>query len=63
MRSTAPFGSLMAGAMAARIGAPRTPEIGGAICLAGAAIFARRLLAIRALMRPVYVELGIRLEE
>lgn len=53
----------MAGAMAARIGAPRTPEIGGAICLAGAAIFARRLLAIRALMRPVYVELGIRLEE
>jgi MFS family permease len=62
-QGVAPFGSLLAGAMAAQIGAPHTLVIGGAICLAGAAIFARKLLVIRALMRPIYVELGIPPEE
>jgi len=36
----APFGSLMAGGMASRIGAPNTLLIGGIACLFGAIAFA-----------------------
>lgn len=56
---TAPFGSLLAGALAARVGAPRTIMLGGAACIAGAALFARTLPRLRRLARPVYVERGI----
>lgn len=38
-----PFGSLLAGAIAHRIGAPKTLAIGGVICLVGAAVFSLRL--------------------
>jgi MFS family permease len=55
----APFGSLVAGAMAAKIGAPRTIMIGGALCLCGALWFALGLPALRRAVRPIYVELGI----
>jgi MFS family permease len=55
----APFGSLMAGAIAARIGAPETIMFSGVVCIAGSAWFARRLPEIRKLVRPVYVRLGI----
>ncbi len=55
----APFGSLLAGAIAARIGAPETLIIGGFMCLAGASIFARQLKRLRTFIRPIYVELGI----
>jgi MFS family permease len=55
----APFGSLLAGAVAGRIGAPYTLMAGGAICLAGAIWFARLLPVIRAGIRPIYQELGI----
>ena len=55
----APFGSLIAGALAARIGAPWTIILGGMLCLAGAAGFAARLPQIRSAVRPIYVELGI----
>jgi MFS family permease len=55
----APFGSLLAGSLAARIGAPGTLVIGGALCLAGAAWFARALPGIRREVRPIYVQLGI----
>jgi predicted MFS family arabinose efflux permease len=55
----APFGSLIAGGLAAHIGAPATLLIGGSACLAGAAWFAFRLPEIRALVRPIYVRLGI----
>ena len=55
----APFGSLGAGAMAAKIGAPYTIMIGGAACIAGAAWFAMRLPEIRRAIRPIYAELGI----
>ncbi|MCW5982593.1 MAG: MFS transporter [Bryobacteraceae bacterium] len=54
-----PFGSLFAGGLTARIGAPRTLVIGGAACIGGAIWFARRLPAIRAAVRPRYAELGI----
>lgn len=43
----APFGSLLAGAVAARIGAPRTVAAGGALCLAGALLFRLRLSSLR----------------
>jgi MFS family permease len=56
---TTPFGSLMAGALASRIGAPRTIALGGSICVIGAAIFARALPAIREKVRPIYREQGI----
>jgi MFS family permease len=54
-----PFGSLLEGALASRIGAPHTLMIGGAICIAGAAWFTLQLPAIRSAIRPVYVRLGI----
>ena len=56
---TAPFGSLFAGALAARIGAPVTILIGGLTCAIGGAIFAFRLPALRLLVRPIYREKGI----
>ncbi|HEX6558692.1 MAG TPA: MFS transporter [Longimicrobiales bacterium] len=55
----APFGSLLAGLVAGKIGAPWTIFIGGTVCIAGAAIFARQLPALRAEVRPVYRERGI----
>jgi MFS family permease len=55
----APFGSLAAGALAAKIGAPRTIMIGGAACLCGALWFASRLPVLRRVLRPIYAGLGI----
>ena len=55
----APFGSLLAGALAHQIGAPRTVMISGTICIAGAAWFASRLGAIREHVHPIYRTLGI----
>ena len=54
-----PFGSLFAGFLASRIGAPNTLLIGGLACLAGAAAFALKLPALREVARPVYVKMGI----
>jgi len=56
---TVPFGSLIAGSMSARIGAPHTLLVGGIACLGGAAWFASQLPAIRTAVRPIYVSLGI----
>jgi MFS family permease len=55
----APFGSLLAGALAHEIGAPLTVILSGAFCIAGAAWFATQLSSIRKLMRPIYIDLGI----
>jgi len=55
----APFGSLLAGTMAAKIGAPRTVIFTGAVCIVAAAGFALNLPAIRDAIRPIYRELGI----
>jgi MFS family permease len=55
----APFGSLLAGFLASRIGAPDTLLLGGIACLLGAAVFAMRLRALRRLVRPIYVQAGI----
>jgi hypothetical protein len=55
----APFGSLMAGSLAARVGAPVTVMISGAVCMVGALVFYTQLPGIRVLIRPIYVRLGI----
>jgi hypothetical protein len=58
-RGTAPFGSLLAGSLAARYGAPRALIFGGICCLAGAAWFARGLEDLREAIRPIYRRMGI----
>jgi MFS family permease len=55
----APFGSLLAGAVAARIGSPDTVLAGGVICMLGAFLFWRKLPELRKAIRPIYVEKGI----
>ncbi len=54
-----PFGSLLAGAVATRIGAPLTLVGSGLICVLGAIAFGRRLPALREIARPIYAERGI----
>lgn len=55
----APFGSLLAGAVAAKIGAPATLFISGIACGFGALWFALRLETLRQAVRPIYAQLGI----
>jgi MFS family permease len=55
----APFGSLLAGFLAHRLGAPHAVIITGAFCLAGSAWFTTQLKSIRKIMRPIYIEMGI----
>ncbi len=54
-----PFGSLLAGFLASRIGAPNTMFLEGACCIVGALFFAAKLPLIRKHIRPIYVEKGI----
>ncbi|MGB6384592.1 MAG: MFS transporter [Terriglobales bacterium] len=55
----APFGSLLAGALAHRIGAPHTVIITGAFCVAGSLWFTFELPKVRDVMRPIYQEMGL----
>ncbi|MGB2624844.1 MAG: MFS transporter [Candidatus Acidiferrum sp.] len=55
----APFGSLLAGTLAGAIGATKTVIVSGVCCLAGAIWFTTRLKAVREVIRPIYVNLGI----
>jgi len=55
----APFGALLAGALAHRMGAPNTLILTGAFCVAGALWFTIELPKIRAVMRPIYREMGL----
>jgi MFS family permease len=54
-----PFGSLLAGLLAHRIGAPLTVIITGAFCVAGSLWFTLERPKIRMDMRPIYQELGL----
>lgn len=54
-----PLGSLLAGALALRIGAPATVLLGGSACLLLAAWFGRQLPALRRMIHPIYQRLGI----
>jgi len=56
---TAPIGSLLAGIVASRIGAPATIIAGGVAVLAGGAWLALRLPMLRQHIRPSYREMGI----
>jgi MFS family permease len=55
----APFGSLLAGTMAHKVGAPLTVIMNGSAVLLGAAWFMTQLPAVRRKIRPVYREMGI----
>ena len=55
----APFGSLLAGALAHAIGAPYTVMVSGIACILGALWFWSQLPKLRRDMRPVYERLGI----
>ena len=55
----APFGSLLAGAMATAMSAPVAVMINGAAVILGAAWFASRYPAVREVVRPIYREMGI----
>ncbi|MSV35098.1 MAG: MFS transporter [Bryobacterales bacterium] len=54
-----PIGSLIAGGMAARMGAPTTLMFGGALCVLASVWYFGRLPSIRRVLRPVYIEQGI----
>jgi len=56
---TAPFGSLLAGSVAERIGAPHTLMFGGIGCVLGALWFATSLPALRREVTPIYRRIGI----
>jgi hypothetical protein len=56
---TAPFGSLLAGTLASRIGAPHTVMVTGTCCILGSIWFTTQLKAVRREMRPIYREMGI----
>lgn len=56
---TAPLGSLLAGAVSERWGAPWTLAAGGACCLIGAAWFASGLEELGDAIRPIYRRIGI----
>lgn len=55
----APFGSLLAGYLAHRVGAPHAVIITGTFCILGAIWFTTQLKAIRRIMRPIYIDMGI----
>ncbi len=54
-----PFGSLLAGALAQRFGVSLALLVGGLVCIAGAGAFLSRLPALRLLINPIYIQLGI----
>jgi MFS family permease len=55
----APFGSLLAGALAHAVGAQNTVIVSGVACIAGSLWFWSQLKQIRDEMRPIYQRLGI----
>ncbi len=55
----APFGSLLAGALAHRIGAPHTVMVTGGFCVAGSLWFTLKLPKLKSIMRPIYQQMGL----
>ncbi|MFH1857807.1 MAG: MFS transporter [Candidatus Omnitrophota bacterium] len=55
----APFGSLLAGSLASKMGAPNTLLFGGTCCVIGGLLFVRQLPSLREEMRPIYIKKGI----
>jgi MFS family permease len=59
IRGMAPFGSLLLGGAASKIGASNTLMIGGLLCIFVSLLFARRLPVLRQMVHPIYVRMGI----
>lgn len=55
----APFGSMLAGSVAERLGAPHTVVLGGCACIVGGIVFALALPSLRKEARPIYQKMGI----
>jgi MFS family permease len=55
----APFGSLLAGALAHQIGAPYTVMLTGAVCVLGSLWFTVELPKVKADMHPIYQDQGL----
>jgi MFS family permease len=58
-RGMMPFGSLIMGSLASKVGVPITLFVGGLVCMVAAAVFASRLPALRKLVHPIYARMGI----
>jgi MFS family permease len=56
---TAPFGSLLAGTLADRLGVTWAIGLGGTACILAAFVFGRQLPVLRELVRPIYHRLGV----
>lgn len=54
----APFGSLLAGSLASRVGAPDTLIVGGTLCIFGSFLFARKIPAMKKVMRQIHMRRG-----
>jgi MFS family permease len=54
-----PFGNLLGGSIADRIGAPNTLLISGSVCLLGSLFFSRQLPALKKIVHAIYVRKGI----
>jgi MFS family permease len=54
-----PFGALLSGALAARIGAPLTVALGGGVCIIGAGVFAFHLPALREEMHEIILSMQV----
>ncbi len=56
---TAPFGSLLSGIIASRIGATNTLILGGTCCISASVLFATRLPLLTRMIHPIYRKIGI----
>jgi hypothetical protein len=56
---TAPFGSLMAGAIAHRFGAPAAVACSGVALMLGGLVYASRMRGLHAEARAIYVSKGL----
>jgi MFS family permease len=54
-----PFGSLLSGSLASKIGAPETVMMGGIVCILSSILFAKKLPSLRKMVRPIYIRKGI----
>jgi MFS family permease len=55
----APFGSILGGTLAHRLGVPMTFLLGGIICIGGALLFATKIPTLRPMVLPIYRRKGI----
>ena len=56
----APFGALLAGVAAHRLGSPLTVALGGSVCIAGSLVFASKWPSLRGEARQLIVAQGMR---